>query len=384
MAGSAFDAWSAQQKAMGGTGNYGDAPVYGTNSYNGMNPSLYAALAPVDNSAPQAPSAGGSIGGGNGTMVTGNPTLVGGVAYYGNAPSTTPVAGNPAGQGASLGSMSTQPYQMTSSSGLGSMQSASPSGFGGMNSSYNSTAPNSASMGGMGGSNGMGSSNPYLQQQITALQNSSNQNLRQNVLPSINSGAMAAGQYGGSRQGAAQGMAIGNAQTGLDAATAGLLSGNYQFDQNLGLGYQNSNNQYNLGMGALDNQATGLNQSFYGQQRGQDFQQLQLGANLFGQGVSGNAGLGQGIYGTGQQAYNAGQGALDHYGNGVAQMAGFGGSQTQTGSNSTLANVAGGAVVGDYFGNRLGSLWNPNPVNIGNASYTPDQGANFFGGGGPR
>ena len=72
--------------------------------------------------------------------------------------------------------------------------------------------------------------NPYLQDQIKGLQQQSNQNLQQTVLPGINAGAVAAGGYGGSRQGIAQGVAIGNAQAGLNSAAANLYGQSYEAD----------------------------------------------------------------------------------------------------------------------------------------------------------
>lgn len=78
-----------------------------------------------------------------------------------------------------------------------------------------------------------GFSNPYLGQQATALQNQANQNLQYNLLPAVNSGAQAVGGYGGSRQGIAQGLAMGQTQQGLSNALAGMYGAAYQNDQNL-------------------------------------------------------------------------------------------------------------------------------------------------------
>jgi hypothetical protein len=79
---------------------------------------------------------------------------------------------------------------------------------------------------------GLGGSNPYVtESSSSALQAQSNQNLQQNVLPGIGQGAQAAGMYGSSRQGIAQGQAIGNAQTGLNSSIANLYSNAYAQDQ---------------------------------------------------------------------------------------------------------------------------------------------------------
>jgi hypothetical protein len=50
--------------------------------------------------------------------------------------------------------------------------------------------------------------NEFLQQQIGMGQNMINENLQQNILPSVGSGAQASGQFGGGRQGVAEGIAL--------------------------------------------------------------------------------------------------------------------------------------------------------------------------------
>ena len=211
--------------------------------------------------------------------------------------------------------------------------------------------------------------NPYTQMQVDALTAASNNNLATNVMPGINSGAQAAGQYGGTRQGIAQGVAAGQAQTGLNSAVAGLYSNNYQNDQN-----------YNLGLGSLANQATGQNQNFYTQQRGQDLSQYQLGSSLYNAGVQGNVGLGQGIYNTGQTYQQAPLNAIQQYGSTISPYTGYGQSTTTTGPNSTAANVLGGATIGNVVGNSLSNLWGGNSGNssvLSNKSPYANYGTNY-------
>ena len=84
--------------------------------------------------------------------------------------------------------------------------------------------------------NGTPGANPYLDQSISGaiaqnrlgfqqLQDDATENLMKNVLPSIRSNSVLAGQYGGSRQGIAEGNSIG--QLGKELARAGA-----QFGQN--------------------------------------------------------------------------------------------------------------------------------------------------------
>ena len=168
--------------------------------------------------------------------------------------------------------------------------------------------------------------NPYIQGQAKSIQDLSNQNLSQNVMPGIGQGAQMAGQYGGSRQGIAQGVAAGNAQTGVNAATAGLMSSAYGQDQN-----------------------------FYTQQRGQDQNGVALGANIFNQGNVGNLGIGSGQYGLGQQYQNAPLGALQQYSNTISPYSGLGSSQTGVASQGGgVMGTMGGALAGAQIGKNLG------------------------------
>ena len=168
--------------------------------------------------------------------------------------------------------------------------------------------------------------NPYIQGQAKSIQDLSNQNLSQNVMPGIGQSAQAAGQYGGTRQGIAQGVAAGNAQTGVNAATAGLMSNAYGQDQN-----------------------------FYTAQRGQDQNGVALGANIYNQGNAGNLGIGSGQYSLGQQYQNAPLGALQNYSNTISPYSGLGSSQTGVASQGGgPLGTMGGALAGAQIGKNLG------------------------------
>jgi hypothetical protein len=96
---------------------------------------------------------------------------------------------------------------------------------------------------------------------------------------------------------------------------------------NLGLGYQNSL------------------QNFYTNQRGQDMQGLQLGANLFQQGNTGMQQQGQGLYNLGLTQQQAPWNVVGNYTNTVSPFTGFGNTSTNTPGNA-LAGGLGGALVG--------------------------------------
>ena len=111
-------------------------------------------------------------------------------------------------------------------------QGAQNLGFGGGYAQWGTTSGAPANMP-PPASNVPGMSNPYLGAQASAITQQANQNLQYNLLPSVNSGAIAAGGYGGSRQGIAQGLAMGQTQQGITNSLANLYGDAYKNDQNL-------------------------------------------------------------------------------------------------------------------------------------------------------
>ena len=69
--------------------------------------------------------------------------------------------------------------------------------------------------------------NPYISQQIAAYGQDISQNLQNNILPQIGSGFGLANQYGGGRQGVAEGLALQGAQTDFARGAADLRSNAY-------------------------------------------------------------------------------------------------------------------------------------------------------------
>jgi len=162
-------------------------------------------------------------------------------------------------------------------------------------------------------------SNPYLNSVVQSMQQQANQNLTRNLLPAIGRGAIAAGGYGGSRQGIAEGIALGDTQQGLTNATANLYGNAYGQDQN-----------------------------FYTQQRGQDLQQQQQGFNQFLQGLNANLAAGQTLYGMGQQMQQAPWTSMQN----LMQI--LGPIMGQTGSSAVNQPSTGGGLAG-ALGGALGA-----------------------------
>lgn len=95
--------------------------------------------------------------------------------------------------------------------------------------------------------------NPYLDQQIAGIGSDISNNLNRNIMPGIRGQAVASGQYGGSRQGIAEGLAMSDANQQLTNAASSIRSGAYESAQNRQ--GQAAGNLANLGIGNATNNA---------------------------------------------------------------------------------------------------------------------------------
>lgn len=233
-------------------------------------------------------------------------------------------------------------------------------GGGGMSySTGNNAFPGgSVGNGGGGGSNYMNQTSPYLQQQMDAVTKTMTGNFNRNVLPSISSQAMAAGGFGGSRQGVIEANATNDFNQQLGGALAGL--GNSAFGQQLqydlgrrnnDLGYYNAANSYNLGMGNLGLGYANLDRTINNDNNNWALQGAQLGNNTWNQLMGNNQ--------TGLNAGNTIQNTPMNYWQQFANMFnGIGnGYSTTTGSTNTQGNPLLGALGGMDLGGRIGNLW---------------------------
>ncbi len=124
--------------------------------------------------------------------------------------------------------------------------------------------------------------NPYLQQQADAMTANMTRNLNENVMPGIRSEALASGQYGGSRQGIAEGLAASRLNQDLAPALTNMFGGAFENAQNRMYGtatglndqaFQNATNNAGLQMqGNQFNANLGLQNN--AQQMGQNTQNL--------------------------------------------------------------------------------------------------------------
>lgn len=111
--------------------------------------------------------------------------------------------------------------------------------------------------GGNAGGN-FGGTNPYLMQIAEGMQTQANNNLQRNILPGIRGGARAVGGVGGSRQGIAEGIAVGDTQAGLSNALGGLFGNDWQGSQNRALQQYGMDKSYDLGMTNAANTRYGI------------------------------------------------------------------------------------------------------------------------------
>lgn len=103
---------------------------------------------------------------------------------------------------------------------------------------------------------------PYLDQMADRVTQQSTQALNEGALPGVRSQAVATGGYGGSRQGIAEGLAIGRSQEALQGNLANLYNTDYQADRNRALQQYGMEMQNNLGMGQLDAQNRGIDNQY--------------------------------------------------------------------------------------------------------------------------
>jgi hypothetical protein len=176
------------------------------------------------------------------------------------------------------------PQQLQQLTGGQNAQSGGPGGHPG----GPGTHIGSMQLGGQGGTGmamngGLGSytPNPYLGQIAQGITTQVDNNLQRNLIPGIRSGAIANGQVGSSREGIAQGLAMGDTANALSGALGNLYGTDYTNQMNRNLQQYGMDQNYNLGLGGLANQKYGMDQNFYTSQRGQDLNALGLGANIY-------------------------------------------------------------------------------------------------------
>ena len=320
----------------------------------------------------------GLVGNGNEVRSLSSLSGVGSTGGAGTASSYTPApaAGLSSGSG-------TNKYSSMMPTAAGVQQVTSDQGYGDALSQILSGTPN----------------NPYLQQMMDGIASNATTNFQRNVLPGIQSGAALAGGYGGSRQGIAEGLAMGdlnrdilNTQANLFgsaneaaqqrmAAMTGQLSG-----QSLQASLANASNQLasqqqandwelgNRNIAAQESQAAAsasnaLNSYNLGmaqlarQQQQDTIQNALTGAGLLQSGSQVPLSNLQGIYNVGttfqgeqQNQLNAPMQNLQTYSSNLLPWSGLGATQVNTAPGGG-GNAAAGALGGAMAGGQLGTMF---------------------------
>lgn len=204
---------------------------------------------------------------------------------------------------------------------------------------------------GMGGGQGQYTPNPYLDKMAAGVTSQMNDNWQRNQLPSIRSGAMAAGGFGGSRQGVVEANGLNDMNRSLGQNLTNLYGSDYNNAMGRGLQQQSINNSYDLGLRSSDlgfsNLDANINQNNFNNQ---------LASANFGMGVYNtlNNQTQAGI----QAGTNVQNTPLDYQkyftnsANGVGS--GYGTSNT---SQTNTGNPWLGALGGAQIGNQIQKNW---------------------------
>ncbi len=228
-------------------------------------------------------------------------------------------------------------------------------GWGGDTASANSGGSQNLGMGvGYGGGSGGGSGgmqsssqtsmaggqNPYLQGMGQSIVDQMTENYTRNQLPSMRAGARAAGAVGSARQGVVEANGLQDLNRGIGQNLTNLYGQDWTNAQNRGLQQQSINNSYDLGLRSNDLGFANLDSN--NNQFGQTFGLNVLNAQ--------NNWANQGV----QNANSMQNAPIDYarYFNGqTSQMAGQGGTQTNTQTNP------GNPWVGALGGAQLFNSW---------------------------
>ncbi|CAB3728791.1 hypothetical protein [Achromobacter piechaudii] len=188
--------------------------------------------------------------------------------------------------------------------------------------------------------------NPYLDEQIAALGKDLSSNFLENVAPGMRSGAVAAGGFGGSRQGIVEGLGAQGVSDALGTQAANLR----------GSAFENAQNRMQQVATGLNDQAATVAQNNVNNR----LNYANMGSNLLTQGnalqAADDARYQQmlSLLGAGD-AFNWSN--LGNYASIVSPGAGIGGTSTSSGGGSNpIAGGLGGALAGGAIGNSMGGM----------------------------
>lgn len=321
----------------------------------------------------------GVVGGANNPLMYANTPYGAGTASMRQGQGGQAGGGSP-GAGAPTGGVYPPPY---GGIGGGSPGAGAPTGgvypppYGGIGGG----APTGGVMPAPGGgslsiTSGPAGQNPYLTQMGDAMVGQMTQNFNRNVLPRIASQAMAAGGYGGSRQGVIEANAANDLNTQVGNALTNLYGSGFGTALNYDLGLRNNATAYDLGLrnnqlgwGNLDLGYANLDRNI-----NNDNNNWQLQGANFGLGLQDRLmGYGQIGLGIGNQINDQAYQNWLRFSQGANSIGQGYGTTNQSGQGG---NVLGGVLGGAQLGSRIGNWWGGQ----GGGNYGPGNTNNMFNG----
>jgi len=194
--------------------------------------------------------------------------------------------------------------------------------------------------------------NPYLDQMASGITSQMNDNWQRNQLPSIRSGAMAAGGFGGSRQGVVEANGLNDMNRSLGQNLTNLYGNDYNNAMGRNLQQQSINNSYDLGLRSSDLGFSNLDANIAQNNFGNQMQAANFGMGVYGM----MNGMNQQGINSGTQMQNTPLDYQKYFTNSANATGGMGG--TQTGTQGTTSNglsqglglgLAGGDFLTKYF-----------------------------------
>lgn len=187
--------------------------------------------------------------------------------------------------------------------------------------------------------------NPQIKGMVRDIRNQTNDFLG-DALMGIQGNSVASGGLGGSRQGVAQGTAIGKAADFLSGNIANTLGGMWENQANRNMQQYGLDQQFYLGNRGQDIQRRGQNMEFFSDQRGQDLAQAGLGADLIRGGL--------------QTQWLPQLNASDIY----SKYTGFGPTTTSSKEGGGWLGAIGGGLGGLQFAQNMWGMGNDKPAGM--------------------
>ena len=192
--------------------------------------------------------------------------------------------------------------------------------------------------------------NPYLDEMAQGITSQMNDNWSRNIAPGIRSGAMAAGGFGGSRQGVVESNALNDMNRSLGQNLTSMYSQDYQQSQGRNMQKYGQDQSYNLGMSGNNLGYANLDAGIYNSNFNNQLNSGKFGLDAY------NTMMGQG-----QQGINSATNiqntpmTYQRYFNEQYNNAGRGGN---TSTQNNPGSVVGGAIAGATLAD---SIANPKP-----------------------